>query len=369
MAAGNRHLGVQGDAELDRGQVARREGCVLPGVPRADGAAARRATPPAAAGDLQRRANAAGRRPPATSARSVVCVEQVAQRTNPCPVEMVLSGEVAEASMTGTRSPPARRCCCSTRKKRRYLIELADDGEFHSARRLRRAHARSSASARASSCVRRKGSEYIALRPTLEDFVVEMPRGAQVIYPKDLGPICMLADIGPGVRVFESGIGSGALSMTMLRYGADIVGYEIREDFAEPGPQERRRASSARRRSIATTSHIADSYEGIDRRTARSTGSCSTSPSRGRSCPHAEARAAARRHPRGLHAVDHPGRPGPRGAARGSGSTPARSRCSIAAGTSRARRCDPTTAWSPTPRSSAWRDSSAATRTEAQGSM
>jgi tRNA (adenine57-N1/adenine58-N1)-methyltransferase len=70
------------------------------------------------------------------------------------------------------------------------------------------------------------------LRPTLEDFVVEMPRGAQVIYPKDLAPICMLGDIGPGMRVFESGVGSGALSMTMLRWGADIVGYEIREDFA-----------------------------------------------------------------------------------------------------------------------------------------
>ena len=45
----------------------------------------------------------------------------------------------------------------------------------------------------------------------------------------------MLADIGPGIRVFESGVGSGALSMTMLRWGATIVGYEVREDFAEPG--------------------------------------------------------------------------------------------------------------------------------------
>jgi tRNA (adenine57-N1/adenine58-N1)-methyltransferase len=77
-----------------------------------------------------------------------------------------------------------------------------------------------------------RGSTYTALRPTLEDFVVQMPRGAQVIYPKDLAPICMLADIGPGVRVFESGVGSGALSMTMLRWGAEIIGYEIREDFA-----------------------------------------------------------------------------------------------------------------------------------------
>jgi tRNA (adenine57-N1/adenine58-N1)-methyltransferase len=66
----------------------------------------------------------------------------------------------------------------------------------------------------------------------LSDFVLKMPRGAQVIYPKDLGPILMLADIFPGARVLESGVGSGALSMTMLRAGADIVGYELREDFA-----------------------------------------------------------------------------------------------------------------------------------------
>jgi tRNA (adenine57-N1/adenine58-N1)-methyltransferase len=73
---------------------------------------------------------------------------------------------------------------------------------------------------------------FTVVRPTLSEFVLKMPRGAQVIYPKDLGPILMLADIGPGVRVLESGVGSGALSMAMLRAGADIVGYEIREDFA-----------------------------------------------------------------------------------------------------------------------------------------
>jgi tRNA (adenine57-N1/adenine58-N1)-methyltransferase len=75
------------------------------------------------------------------------------------------------------------------------------------------------------------GARYVVLRPTLEDFVLEMPRGAQVIYPKDLAPICVLADIGPGVRVYETGIGSGALSMTMLRWGATIRGVELREDF------------------------------------------------------------------------------------------------------------------------------------------
>jgi tRNA (adenine57-N1/adenine58-N1)-methyltransferase len=60
-----------------------------------------------------------------------------------------------------------------------------------------------------------------------------MPRGAQVIYPKDLGAILLQADIGPGMRVLEAGVGSGALSMTLLRAGAIITAYEIREDFAQ----------------------------------------------------------------------------------------------------------------------------------------
>ena len=147
-------------------------------------------------------------------------------------------------------------------KKRRYLIDLVEGGEFHSHNGFVAHH--DVVGQREGVVVRStKGSEYTVLRPTLEDFVVEMPRGAQVIYPKDLAPICMLADIGPGVRVFETGIGSGALSMTMLRYGADIVGYEIREDFAN-------RAKKNVESFLGTAAldrydvHIADSYEGID---------------------------------------------------------------------------------------------------------
>ena len=108
-----------------------------------------------------------------------------------------------------------------------------------------------------------KNAEYVALRPTLEDFVVAMPRGAQVIYPKDLGPICVLGDIGPGMRVFESGVGSGALSITMLRAGAEIVGYELREDFANRARKNVRSflGESALDRYDVT---ITDSYDGID---------------------------------------------------------------------------------------------------------
>jgi tRNA (adenine57-N1/adenine58-N1)-methyltransferase len=147
-------------------------------------------------------------------------------------------------------------------KKRRYLVTLKEGGEFHS-------HAgfvpHADIAGQPEGCVVRstKGAEYTVLRPTLEDYVIEMPRGAQVIYPKDLAPICMLADIGPGMRVFETGVGSGALSITMLRYGASIVGYEIREDFAN-------RAKANVREFLGEPAlerydvHIADSYTGID---------------------------------------------------------------------------------------------------------
>lgn len=115
-------------------------------------------------------------------------------------------------------------------KKRRYLVALNPDGEFHSHAGFV-PHAAVIGSAPGVVVESTKGARYTVVRPTLEDFVVEMPRGAQVIYPKDLAPMCMLGDIHPGTRVFETGIGSGALSMTMLRWGAHITGLEIREDF------------------------------------------------------------------------------------------------------------------------------------------
>ena len=115
-------------------------------------------------------------------------------------------------------------------KSRRYLVTLNEEGEFHSHAGYV-SHRDVIEKPEGIVVESTKGAKYIVLRPTLEDFVVEMPRGAQVIYPKDLAPICMLLDIFPGARVFETGIGSGALSMTMLRWGAHITGRELREDF------------------------------------------------------------------------------------------------------------------------------------------
>lgn len=77
---------------------------------------------------------------------------------------------------------------------------------------------------------------YLALRPLLADYVLSMPRGAQVVYPKDSANIVGMADIFPGARVVEAGVGSGALSMSLLRAvgeGGRLSSYERRADFAE----------------------------------------------------------------------------------------------------------------------------------------
>jgi tRNA (adenine57-N1/adenine58-N1)-methyltransferase len=147
-------------------------------------------------------------------------------------------------------------------KKRRYLVTLKEGGEFHSHSGFL-SHNDIVGQDEGIVVISTKGSAYSVLRPTLEDFVVEMPRGAQVIYPKDLATICMIADIAPGVRVFESGVGSGALSMTMLRYGATIVGYELREDFANRA-QTNVRSFLGAEASSRFNVQLRDCYDGID---------------------------------------------------------------------------------------------------------
>jgi tRNA (adenine57-N1/adenine58-N1)-methyltransferase len=80
------------------------------------------------------------------------------------------------------------------------------------------------------------GTAYLALRPLLADYVLSMPRGAQVIYPKDAAQIIAMADVFPGAKVLEAGAGSGALTCWLLRaVGAagQVWSYEVRPDFAE----------------------------------------------------------------------------------------------------------------------------------------
>jgi tRNA (adenine57-N1/adenine58-N1)-methyltransferase len=117
------------------------------------------------------------------------------------------------------------------RKDRRYLVTLSEKAEFHTHAGFV-PHADIIGTAPGGTVRSTAGAAYLVLRPTLSDFILKMPRGAQVIYPKDIGQILMLADIAPGVRVLEAGVGSGALSSALLRGGADVIGYDVREDFA-----------------------------------------------------------------------------------------------------------------------------------------
>lgn len=102
---------------------------------------------------------------------------------------------------------------------------------------------------------------FLAVRPTLADLVLKMPRTAQVIYPKDLGTILVAADLFPGARVLEAGVGSGALSMVAVRAGCEVTGYEIREDFAKSA---RSNVEAAFGTDVTYAVEIRDIYEGID---------------------------------------------------------------------------------------------------------
>ncbi len=109
-----------------------------------------------------------------------------------------------------------------------------------------------------------RGKRMVALLPTLGEYVLKMPRGAQVIYPKDLAMITVWADIHPGARVLEAGTGSGALTMALLRAVGDrgrVVSYEAREDFA-------RTAMKNIERYLGPVPHLTlrrrDVYDGLD---------------------------------------------------------------------------------------------------------
>lgn len=145
-------------------------------------------------------------------------------------------------------------------KDRRYLIELRPGTSFHTHAGIVE-HDQLIGRPPGSAVVGSTGRRFLVVRPTLAEAVLKMPRGAQVIYPKDLGAILMRADIAPGVRALEAGVGSGALSMTLLRAGAEVVGYELREEFA------RRAAANVAGMlgdDVRYRVEVRDVYDGID---------------------------------------------------------------------------------------------------------
>ena len=120
-------------------------------------------------------------------------------------------------------------------KGRLHTITLEPGREFHT-HRGRLAHDDLIGAPDGSVFRNTAGVEYLALRPLLSDYVMSMPRGAAVVYPKDAGQIVTMADVFPGARVVEAGVGSGALSMSLLRAVGEhghLHSFERREDFAE----------------------------------------------------------------------------------------------------------------------------------------
>lgn len=119
-------------------------------------------------------------------------------------------------------------------KGRMHTVTLQADGQFFT-HRGSIDHDALIGAPDGSTAVNTAGVEYLVMRPLYSDYVMSMPRGAQVVYPKDAGQIVTMADIFPGARVVEAGVGSGALSIALLRAIGDegrLFGIERREEFA-----------------------------------------------------------------------------------------------------------------------------------------
>jgi tRNA (adenine57-N1/adenine58-N1)-methyltransferase catalytic subunit len=148
-------------------------------------------------------------------------------------------------------------------KRRRHLITLSAGGQFHTHAGVLE-HDALIGTPEGSTVRTTLGSRLVAVRPTLAEYVLEMPRGAQVIYPKDLGPILILADVFPGAKVLESGVGSGALTLALLRAVGPsglVTGYEIRDDFAR---RAQANVEGFLGSDVPLAVEVRDVYEGIE---------------------------------------------------------------------------------------------------------
>jgi tRNA (adenine57-N1/adenine58-N1)-methyltransferase len=119
-------------------------------------------------------------------------------------------------------------------KGRHYTMVLEPGAEFHTHRGAL-AHDDVLGQPEGSVVKSANGDQFLVLRPLLIDYVLSMPRGAQVIYPKDAAQIVHEGDIFPGARVLEAGAGSGALTCSLLRAvgpQGQVISYEVRDDHA-----------------------------------------------------------------------------------------------------------------------------------------
>jgi tRNA (adenine57-N1/adenine58-N1)-methyltransferase len=126
----------------------------------------------------------------------------------------------------------AERIVLVDSRGRQYLVDLVEGGSFHSHTGVV-AHGDLIGRPEGTTVRSTTGARYTAMRPTLAEYVLRMPRGAQVVYPKDLGPIVMYADVYPGASVIEAGTGSGALTIALCRaVGSQgrVVSFEARDE-------------------------------------------------------------------------------------------------------------------------------------------
>ena len=141
------------------------------------------------------------------------------------------------AELNGVRTGPLQageRVTLTDPKGRRHSVLLASGGTFHTTKGGI-SHDALIGGPDGNVVTSAGGVAYVAFRPLLEEFTVTMPRGAAVIYPKDAAQILVQTDIFPGARVLEAGVGSGSLSMHLLRAigsGGRLYSYERRADFA-----------------------------------------------------------------------------------------------------------------------------------------
>jgi tRNA (adenine57-N1/adenine58-N1)-methyltransferase len=121
------------------------------------------------------------------------------------------------------------------RNGKQYLIRLRPGGEFHFHQGIVY-HDHMIGQEQGASLSTTKGNLVWAYRPRMYDYLMEMPRNSAIIYPKDIAFLLMWADVFPGARVFEAGVGSGALAIALLRAigpGGSLVTYEARRDMID----------------------------------------------------------------------------------------------------------------------------------------